>query len=179
MHLNPYGEAPVRLATELANDPPRTAIELAERCRDADLVFSQRVRRRDLTAVTDFLENWSAIVDATTERDRAEALNLLLAKHSHHPRLDDHADGWHLHYRPDDVDFAELLTALISVGTALHLTGRGMHRLGRCAATDCERIFADVSRNGRQRYCCTRCNNRAAVRRHRDATRSNGSARSA
>ena len=30
-----------------------------------------------------------------------------------------------------------------------------------------ERVFADVSRNGRQRYCSARCGNNDAVRRHR------------
>jgi predicted RNA-binding Zn ribbon-like protein len=53
------------------------------------------------------------------------------------------------------------------MGTALHLAGRGMHRLGRCGVEGCERVFADVSRTGRQRYCGTVCSNRDAVRRHR------------
>nr|BFE82193.1 hypothetical protein GCM10020093_047940 [Planobispora longispora] len=60
-----------------------------------------------------------------------------------------------------------MLSALISVGTALHLVGRGMHRLRRCAAGECATIFADTSRTGRQRYCSQRCANRDAVRRHR------------
>ncbi|WP_311256759.1 CGNR zinc finger domain-containing protein [Microbacterium sp. ARD32] len=42
-----------------------------------------------------------------------------------------------------------------------------MHRLGRCAASPCENVYADVTRNGRQRYCSVRCANRDAVRRHR------------
>ena len=63
-----------------------------------------------------------------------------------------------------------LLTAMFSVGTALHLTSRGIDRLARCAADDCERVFADVTRNGRKTYCSTRCTNRCAVRRHRART---------
>ena len=55
----------------------------------------------------------------------------------------------------------------LSVGTALHLTERGMHRIGRCAASPCENVIVDVTRNGRQRYCSVRCANRDAVRRHR------------
>nr|WP_255375661.1 CGNR zinc finger domain-containing protein [Saccharomonospora sp. CUA-673] len=42
-----------------------------------------------------------------------------------------------------------------------------MDRLGRCDADDCARVYADVSRNGRQRFCSARCGNRATVRRHR------------
>ncbi|GIH23509.1 hypothetical protein Aph01nite_18190 [Acrocarpospora phusangensis] len=60
-----------------------------------------------------------------------------------------------------------VLFALISVSTALHLLGRGMHRLGRCAVPECTVIFADTSRTGRQRYCSQPCANRDAVRRHR------------
>ncbi len=79
----------------------------------------------------------------------------------------DHDGRWHVHYRADDVSFARLLTAMFSVGTALHLTERGIDRLARCAADDCRQVFADTTRNGRKAYCSPRCNNRSAVRRHR------------
>jgi predicted RNA-binding Zn ribbon-like protein len=90
-----------------------------------------------------------------------------------YPRLTDHDDeGWHLHYRDRDATLPRVLLAVISVGTALHLSTRGMHRLHRCAAADdgpapCHNVVVDVTRNGRQRYCSVRCANRAAVRRHR------------
>jgi predicted RNA-binding Zn ribbon-like protein len=60
-----------------------------------------------------------------------------------------------------------VLRALLATGTATHLATRGMDRLGRCAAEGCTRVYADVSRNGRQRYCSARCGNTDAVRRHR------------
>lgn len=92
----------------------------------------------------------------------------MLAASAAHPRLTDHAgSGWHLHYREEQQPLGALLHQLISVGTALHLSGRGMHRLRRCAVTECVTIFADTSRTGRQRYCSQRCANRDAVRRHR------------
>ncbi|MFI6739443.1 CGNR zinc finger domain-containing protein [Nonomuraea sp. NPDC050451] len=49
----------------------------------------------------------------------------------------------------------------------MHLVSRGMDRLGRCAASGCETIFADTSRTARQRYCSQPGANRDAVRRHR------------
>lgn len=167
MHLNPYGAEPIRLAVDLANDVPTTLPALTERCLDHDLVIDRRTRRRDLDQVRVFLDDWLEVVDAEDPRARAGTLNSLLARYSGHPRLTDHADGWHLHYRADDVGFGDMLATLFSVGTALHLTSRGMDRLGRCAARDCTRVFADTSRGGRQRFCSTRCNNRDAVRRHR------------
>lgn len=84
-----------------------------------------------------------------------------------HARLTEHDGLWHLHYREDDVPLGTVLSSLIASGTALHLVGRGMERLGRCALGECRRVYADVSRTGKQRYCSARCANRDAVRRHR------------
>ncbi|MEV7713573.1 CGNR zinc finger domain-containing protein [Streptomyces sp. NPDC088190] len=168
MHLNPYGEDVVNLAADLANRRPASAEELADRCRAAGLVVDLPVTPRDLDRTRDVLDVWEEAVDADDEQERAELLNRMLAAAAAYPRLTDHAgDGWHLHYRDDGQPLGSLLSALISVGTALHLAGRGMHRLRRCAVTECTTIFADTSRTGRQRYCSPRCANRDAVRRHR------------
>jgi hypothetical protein len=76
-----------------------------------------------------------------------------------HPRLTNHdGEGWHLHYRDADQTLPRVLSAVISVGTALHLTTRGIHRLARCEAgkspgEPCRRVVVDISRNGTQRYC--------------------------
>ncbi|WP_329201999.1 CGNR zinc finger domain-containing protein [Streptomyces sp. NBC_01435] len=168
MHINPYGEDVVGLAADLANRRPASAEELAERCRAAGLVVDLPVTQQDLDRTQDVLDAWEKAVDADGEHERAELLNRMLAAAAAYPRLTDHAgDGWHLHYRDDGQPLGSLLSALISVGTALHLAGRGMHRLRRCAVTECTTIFADTSRTGRQRYCSPRCANRDAVRRHR------------
>ncbi|RGC66711.1 CGNR zinc finger [Micromonospora sp. MW-13] len=132
------------------------------------MVIDMPVRDDDLTVTLRLVEQWSEIVDATSADERAALLNRMLAGASTYPRLTNHADGrWHLHYRDDGVSLSAVLRALISVGTALHLTGRGMDRLGRCALDECRTIYADLSRTGRQRYCSPRCANRDAVRRHR------------
>jgi hypothetical protein len=167
MHLNPYGEDAVNLAADLANRRPVTAEELADRCRAAGLVLERPVTPQDLDRVHVVLEEWEKVVDATDERERAELVNRMLAESAAYPRLTDHAGDWHLHYRDQAQPLGSVLFALISVGTALHLVGRGMHRLRRCAVTECSTIFADTSRTGRQRYCSQRCANRDAVRRHR------------
>lgn len=168
MQLNPYGEYAVVLAVDLANRRPRTAEELLERCTAAGVTFEAGTGAPDLAEVLDYLDDWCEVVDATDDTQRAERLNRLLAAATAHPRLTDHVgDGWHLHYRETDISYAHKLRALFSTGTALHLVGRGMHRLGRCAADGCSQVYADVSRNGRQRYCSPACSNRDAVRRHR------------
>ncbi|MFI6814551.1 CGNR zinc finger domain-containing protein [Nonomuraea sp. NPDC050328] len=168
MRFNPYGEDAVNLAAHLANRRPATAEELADRCRAAGLVLERPATPEDVDRVHAVLERWEKVVDAAGEHERAELVNRMLAESAAYPRLTDHAGtGWHLHYRDDRQSLGSVLFALISVGTALHLVGRGMHRLGRCAVTECATIFADTSRTGRQRYCSPRCANRDAVRRHR------------
>ncbi|MGC5014129.1 CGNR zinc finger domain-containing protein [Streptosporangium sp. DT93] len=168
MHLNPYGEDAVNLAADLVNRRPASAGELAERCRAAGLVLEGPVTSQDLERVHAVLEMWERVVDATGESGRAELVNRMLAEAAAYPRLTDHAGtGWHLHYRGDGQPLGSVLFSLICVGTALHLAGRGMHRLRRCAVTGCVLVFADTSRTGRRRYCSQRCANRDAVRRHR------------
>ncbi|WP_369355896.1 CGNR zinc finger domain-containing protein [Streptomyces sp. cg2] len=168
MQLNPYGADPVRYVVDLTNSPPTSAKELAERSVAAGMVLDHPVTDDDLTEVLAYLDRFAEVVDAPTDARRAELLNSLLAEAAAHPRLTDHADGgWHIHYREDGQHLAGVLRAVAGVGTALHLTGLGMHRLGRCALAECPRAFADFSRAGRQRYCSPTCANRDAVRRHR------------
>lgn len=158
----------MKLGIDLLNSPPTSATELGERCVDAGLVPDWIATDADLVDTLHFLRDWARVVDASTETDRADELNALLAQASAYPRLTNHADdGWHMHYRDPNIELGGVIRALVSVGTALHLTGRGMSRLARCAAADCTLAFADTSRTGRQRYCGTVCSNRDAVRRHR------------
>jgi predicted RNA-binding Zn ribbon-like protein len=172
VHLNPYGSDAVLLAVDLATNPPETVAELDQRCRDNGVVVELRTRTEDLAAVRAAMAEWLAVVDAPDPATRAERVNAMLAAYTEHPRLTDHAgDGWHVHYRPDHVSTGRLVATLISTGTALHLAGRGMSRLGRCAADGCGKVYADLSRTGRQRYCSPACANRDAVRRHRSRAR--------
>ncbi|MGY6019125.1 CGNR zinc finger domain-containing protein [Streptomyces spinosirectus] len=170
MHLNPYGEDAVNLAADLANRRPADTEDLAERCRSAGLVLDRPASPEDLADTVEALDAWEKVVDASDEHERAGLLNAMLASAAAYPRMTNHAgSGWHVHYRDDRQPLGKLLLSLISVGTALHLTGRGMQRLRRCAVTECTTIFADTSRTGRRRYCSQRCANRDAVRRHRAA----------
>ena len=173
MHLNPYGSDAVLLAVDLVTNPPRTAAELDERCRANGVVVELRTKAADLATVRTALDEWIGVVDAPDEDTRVRRINAMLAKYSDHPRLSNHAgDGWHVHYRPDNVGTGRLVATLITTGTALHLAGLGINRLGRCAIDGCDNVYADLSRTGRQRYCSPACANRDAVRRHRTRARS-------
>ncbi|ANY06480.1 CGNR zinc finger domain-containing protein [Pseudonocardia sp. HH130630-07] len=167
MHINPYGQDPVLLAVDLVNARPSTLDELVARCVRAGLVHDWEPVPEDLTAVLAFLDRWAALVDAGPGAERARLVNALLAEGTGPPRLTDHDGHWHLHHRDDGIGLAAVLHALVAMGTATHVATRGMDRLGRCAAPECDRVYADVSRTGRQRYCSARCGNTDAVRRHR------------
>jgi predicted RNA-binding Zn ribbon-like protein len=167
VHINPYGEGPVLLAADLANDPPADLADLVRRCTEHDML-PETIGPDDFDGCRTLIESWLTVVDAEQADDRVDRLNELLATHASYPRVTDHAGtGWHIHYRESGSTLAGQLAVLILTGTALHLTTRGMSRLGRCASSDCDRVFADVSRNGRQQYCSPRCGSREAVRRHR------------
>ncbi|KQW14804.1 CGNR zinc finger domain-containing protein [Streptomyces sp. Root369] len=175
MHLNPYGEDPVKLAADLANRRPADVTDLADRCLAAGVVLDGPVTPEDLARTGEVLDAWEKVVDAADEEERAELLNRMLAAAAAYPRMTNHVGtGWHLHYRDEGQSLGDVLHSLISVGTALHLAGRGMHRLRRCEVTECATIFADTSRTGRQRYCSPRCANRDAVRRHRARAATSG-----
>lgn len=173
MHLNPYGEYAVLLAASLANDWPSSRAGIEARARGVGMTMPFPHRAGDHAGVRAVVDAWLGVVDATDHRRRAELLNQQMAAVAAYPRLTDHDDeGWHLHYRDPGQSLAEVIQAVVSVGTALHLTTRGMHRLRRCAAgpaagDTCTAVVVDTTRNGRQRYCSVRCANRAAVRRHR------------
>lgn len=159
------------LVVSLANAPPATAAELTARVTAAGSCWTDpptvTTSARHALVAARARRGLDEVVDAPDAATRAARLNALLAAATAHPRLTDHAGGWHLHYRDDGLAPSGILRAVVATGTALHLVGRGMDRLGRCAREGCATIYADLGRQGTQRYCRPACANRAAVARHR------------
>lgn len=156
------------LAASLANEWPQDRRGIEERTLDLGMTMTFPPADDDHHRVRGVIDDWLRIVDEPIHAARAELLNAQLAQAAAYPRLTDHdGEGWHLHYRDDVQSLPFVLRAIINLGTSLHLVTRGMDRLGRCEAAPCTNVVADVTRNGRQRFCSVRCANRAAVRRHR------------
>nr|WP_202387696.1 CGNR zinc finger domain-containing protein [Nocardioides flavescens] len=152
----------------MADDWPTSRAGVEARTREFGMTMAFLELPDDHARCRAVLDAWLEVVDAATPDARARQLNDQLAAATAFPRLTDHdGEGWHLHYRDVDDELPRVLHAVISVGTALHLTTRGMTRLGRCADDSCSRVVVDLSRNGTQRYCSSRCGTRSAVRRHR------------
>ncbi|WP_081655219.1 CGNR zinc finger domain-containing protein [Amycolatopsis orientalis] len=154
--------------TGLTNDRPKDLADLLGRWDEPEMGPVPPVADEDFAEVCEFLDRWVEVVDTTGEADRVRLLNALLAEAAAYPRITQH-DGysWHLHYRDDGIRLPEMLRAVTSVAAAQYLTSTSLHRLGRCAATECRRAFVDFTRSGTQRYCTHACVNRDAVRRHR------------
>lgn len=172
MRVNPYIEPLLENVTDLLNEPAGTPADLELRWTSRGMPAQRHATDDDLREVRAFLREWERVVDATTEPDRVGVLNHLLDRFTASPSITDHdGSGWHLHYRDPYAGFATTLAGATSAAAAQYLTDRGMHRIRRCARTDCANALVDFSRPGTQRYCSHSCANRDAVRRHRATSR--------
>ncbi|GAA3153284.1 CGNR zinc finger domain-containing protein [Nonomuraea roseoviolacea subsp. carminata] len=104
------------------------------------------------------------------ETDEARAIDLLngvMAEVPMHPHVSDHGEGPHLHYGPPGAVLVDRVRANTAVGLAFVICDHGASRLGVCLDAACERVYADVSRGPRRRYCSKTCLNRNTVAAYR------------
>ncbi|MDK0524282.1 CGNR zinc finger domain-containing protein [Streptomyces sp. ML-6] len=108
------------------------------------------------------------VFEAVSQGERCETINALLADGAGRVYLTTH-DGLrpHLHFTPDGKDVQSRVRAVTAGALAIFAVEAEGRRLGVCALDTCRTAFADTSRNGRRAYCCARCANTDAVRRHR------------
>lgn len=85
------------------------------------------------------------------------------------PSLTDH-DGadLHIHWTPTSASFDDQVIADFLMALAQELCDHGTNRFGTCAASDCNHLFYDVTRNGSRRFCADpRCASRTHTADHR------------
>lgn len=76
--------------------------------------------------------------------------------------------GPHLHWTASTATFDDQVVADILMALAIELCDDGTARFGRCAATDCGRLFYDGTRNRSRRFCDDRrCASRTHTADHR------------
>jgi len=85
-----------------------------------------------------------------------EALNPWLSP----PRLVPAASGFSLRA-------FDSVSSSIAFGLASLIAEHGLDRLGLCAASDCQCVYADTSPRGNRRFCSRTCATRTHVRTHR------------
>jgi predicted RNA-binding Zn ribbon-like protein len=78
----------------------------------------------------------------------------------------------HIHWTPSSATFDDQAIADFLMALAQELCDHGTSRFGTCAATDCEHLFYDVTRNGSRRFCADpRCASRTHTAEHRSRRR--------
>ena len=91
----------------------------------------------------------------------AGVVNGLLGDTGARPQLDRRpGEGWHLHFHGADDSLAVGWAAGCASALALALGSDLAGRLGVCAATGCDRVYVDRSRNATKRFCSTACQSR-------------------
>lgn len=89
------------------------------------------------------------------------------------PSLTDH-DGaeLHIHWTPASATFDDQVVADFLMALSQEVCDHGTSRFGRCAASDCERLFYDATRNGSRKFCADpRCASRTHTADHRKRQR--------
>ncbi len=91
------------------------------------------------------------------------------------PAIVDHGGvGPHLHWTPAAATFDDQVLADVLMSLAHELCDNGTDRFGRCAATDCDDLFYDGTRNRSRRFCVNpRCASRTHTADHRARRRAN------
>ncbi|MBC9226221.1 RNA-binding protein [Aeromicrobium sp. 636] len=154
-------------AAELANsaDEPDTleAVEDLTEFFDRWEYTGARPRSRDdLEAVRGIRARLRELLTA----DRAAAVDLVnavLAEQQAVPRLvrHDHLD-WHVHAIADDRPLHERILVETAMAMIDLIRADDLGRIGRCAASDCDGVVVDLSRNRSRKFCSTTCGNREA-----------------
>jgi predicted RNA-binding Zn ribbon-like protein len=166
VHFNPYGGTAAELAAALVN---------ARSDSTADQLLTL-LRAHDYRPVGDLTDEgatellaWARRLEPvfTDSTGRVERVNALLAEAATKPYISTHDDrAPHLHFAPEHAPTPVRIRAFTAAGLA-HAVCDDPDRLGRCARGGCGVVYVDTSRNGRRRYCTTRCANRVHVARHR------------
>lgn len=161
MHFNPYGGAAAELAVRLVNSAPDR--DLGQLLNESDYRPLGPIDARQDAE----LRRWILELGAVFSEPSVERLNALLAKTTSRPYISTHDDRLpHLHFSDETAPVDERVKAYTAMGLAT-LFCEDPTRIGRCAREGCAIAFVDTSRNGKRRFCSTRCSTRVHVAQHR------------
>jgi hypothetical protein len=170
MHFTPYGGAAAQVAVALVNAGPASAADLLALIR-AEGVSLTRLTAAEGWATVAWAHRLRVVFEETDSEVRAELVNALLADSACRPYISRH-DGRppHLHYASEDAGTLGRIKAYTAGGLA-HLVCDDPGRIGHCGRAGCGTVYVDTSRNGRRRFCSSRCATRVHVAHHRDRQR--------
>ncbi|WP_410657661.1 CGNR zinc finger domain-containing protein [Amycolatopsis sp. lyj-112] len=165
MHFNPYGGAAAQIASDLINlgDAASPATLLA--------IFKNRmvittVKEHEAADIAAWSKRLRTVFEADPDQ-RVDLVNALLRDSASQPYISTH-DGKapHLHYVDEHAGPVARVRAYTAGGLA-HLVCDAPDRFGICSREGCDTAYVDISRNGRRRFCTTRCATRVHVADHR------------
>ncbi|WP_410598984.1 CGNR zinc finger domain-containing protein [Amycolatopsis sp. lyj-90] len=166
MHFNPYGGAAAQIAVDLVNlgdaaDPAALTAVFKDRMNTVPAV-----RESESTEIIAWTARLRNVFEAAPDA-RVDLVNALLHDSASKPYISTH-DGKapHLHYVDAHAGTVPRVRAYTAGGLA-HLVCDAPDRFGVCSREGCETVYVDVSRNGRRRFCSTRCATRVHVADHR------------
>lgn len=159
-------------AAELANsatepDGLGTLADLTEFFDRWEYTGARPRTRADLAAVRGIRPRLRELLRA--DRDTAVVLvNAVLTEQQAVPQLVRHDRlDWHVHAIADGRPLHERVLVETAMALIDLIRADEMERLGVCAASDCDDVVVDFSRNRSRKFCSTTCGNREAQAAHR------------
>jgi predicted RNA-binding Zn ribbon-like protein len=144
-----------------------TGVDVLQRlARRHALPEAERLRPSDLDKLRELRGRLYRVFAGSDARERADALNDVLASASASPRVVVDSDGsLRLAAYGGSGAVDRLAVALADALTRALATGPD--RLRTCRADPCRCVYVDRTRANRQRYCCELCNDRMAAAAYR------------
>lgn len=105
---------------------------------------------------------------AARDEEQVEGVNALLREAGALPQLVRHDEwDWHLHATRDEQPLAQRMAVEAAMALVDVIREGQTERVRGCAASDCDNVLIDLSRNGSKRYCDAGCGNRLAAKAYR------------
>lgn len=155
--LNAYFEQGVALAVDLANLVG--AHRRGTRVVEGERQVPASVRVVEPQPLQHLARRMRTIVTASPAA-AAALLNELFTEHSAAPQLAPDGPDWRLHLHPENSTDEALDAVKAASGLAVLLDQDDWATLKVCAASRCDDVFQDQSRNLTRRYCSRTCANR-------------------
>jgi predicted RNA-binding Zn ribbon-like protein len=166
MHFNPYGGAAAQVAAGLVNIGAAPATELVAMMRSEGMSLSE-LSPEQANAMATWGRRLRRVFTEPDADTQVDLVNELLADSACRPFISRHDDQpAHLHYASERDGQVRRVQAYTAGGLA-HLVCDDPGRIGACAREGCGIVYVDTSRNGRRRYCSTKCATRVHVADHR------------
>jgi hypothetical protein len=119
-------------------------------------------------ALAKMARSFHPVFTAADVRAAAGVVNELLSRYQARPYLtEDVGQPFHLHFHGHGGGVRSLGGEFASA-LALVIDTYGEKRFGVCEATECDRVYVDLTRNGTRRYCSDACSSRAKMAAYRE-----------